>query len=514
MKKGRRKKMPEYKLVVGSKQEQFINSKKKVQILGGGYGSGKTAALVVKAIQLAFDYPGLYVLMARSTKEKLEKTMRKEFDKWCPARVIKQKSKESITLENGSMFLFSHIRQDGKGQGLATSSVLGATFDLIVVDQLEDPEIVYKDFLDLFGRLRGTTPYQPKGEFDKRMPRSGPRWFMASLNPSANWTYKKLVRPYHVWKKSGKVEEDLLWDEEAGEPLIDLIETTTYDNRDNLPADFIKTLEASYKGQMRERFLLGKYGSYEGLVYPSVNEDIHRISKVTIREYLKKLRVTGNLRFVESYDYGLNVPSCYLLAVVDGFGNVIICDGFYERGMLLDMHQVPRIQELRNEWGVSGNNIIQADPSVAKTYSSNRGMKGNTIKDEFEALGISVNLANNNVDWGIEKVSQYLHIQKNHRNPFTGEYEAPYLFVSDECGWWFDEVAEYKWKDGMNGEKGDKPIDKDDHAMDATRYLFTDLPAFEDVVSRISVDVPTWMQWHEVDVEVNRKRNNPRHARV
>ena len=72
-------------------------------------------------------------------------------------------------------------------------------------------------------------------------------------------------------------------------PIIELFEGSTYENKENLEADFIRTLEATYKGQMRERFLMGKWASYEGLVYPSFSEDTHVMSHHTIKDYYRRL---------------------------------------------------------------------------------------------------------------------------------------------------------------------------------------------------------------------------------
>jgi hypothetical protein len=47
--------------------------------MGGGFGNGKTTAGVVKALELAKDYPGSNGLIARSTFPKLNDTIRKEF---------------------------------------------------------------------------------------------------------------------------------------------------------------------------------------------------------------------------------------------------------------------------------------------------------------------------------------------------------------------------------------------------------------------------------------------------
>jgi hypothetical protein len=109
-------------------------------------------------------------------------------------------------LTNSTIVNFRYISQRGKQNvdGSTTSNLLSATYDWIGIDQIEDPEIVHKDLLDLMGRLRGQTPYRPDGEEDTTMPDSGPRWLMLTSNPTSNWVYKEIIKPIHVFKRTGR----------------------------------------------------------------------------------------------------------------------------------------------------------------------------------------------------------------------------------------------------------------------------------------------------------------------
>jgi hypothetical protein len=186
--------MKQYKLIEGSLQAKFQASRAKIQIFGGGFANGKTTAGVIKGLQLARDYPGSNGLVARSTYPKLNDTIRKEMVKWCPnawkkREVLSTGSDNLIELHNGSIINFRYIQQHGKGQESTSSNLLSATYDWIVVDQLEDPEIQEKDFLDLLGRLRGNATYS--GD-DPTMPSTGPRWFLSWYGFSCllwNWFY-------------------------------------------------------------------------------------------------------------------------------------------------------------------------------------------------------------------------------------------------------------------------------------------------------------------------------------
>src|SRR3989304_4183377 len=185
--------MATFRINEDSLQERYQASHALVQLFGGGFGNGKTANTVIKCLALAKDYPGSNGLIARSTLPKLNDTIRAEFLKWCPSSWIKRfprpegKSSTCI-LKNGTIINFRYIAQQGKSQESTTSNLLSATYDWAAIDQIEDPEISHKDFLDINGRMRGQARYV--GD-DPAMPRVGPGWLMLTTNPTRNWVYKK-----------------------------------------------------------------------------------------------------------------------------------------------------------------------------------------------------------------------------------------------------------------------------------------------------------------------------------
>ena len=520
--------MATFKLARDSLQDRFLHSKAKIQLFGGGFANGKTSGACIKAIQLAKDYPGSNGLMARSTYPKLNDTLRKEFLKWVPLDWVDSFPKSAnasntCTLKNGTTINFRYIAQQGKlGNEATTSNLLSATYDWIVVDQMEDPEIVHKDFLDLLGRLRGMTRYE--GE-DDTMPDTGPRWFILTTNPTRNWVYRKLVKPVHdlmdidpdtgVAKKP-VINDDLLCetdsdgrmlfgDDRLPVPIIDIYEGSTYENKDNLEPDFIATLESSYKGQMRSRFLEGKWASYEGLVYPAFDEATHVMSHHAIYNYYKQLKMkTEKVNILEGYDYGLAVPFCYIMGFCDNFGNVFLMDGAYEKESPIDDH-IAFIKSIRNDYDVDNGTMILADPDIFRRKTAGKKLVGKAISEMLLDDGIVCTRGNNDILNGIVKVNQYLIPQKNHQNPITGEYGMPYLFVSDKLDWWVNEINDYYWKKNPMGEQMDKPMDKDDHAMDTTKYMLTNRPNISKLTVRHNPKEVGWRQWGERDLQEHRK---------
>jgi hypothetical protein len=529
--------MSEFLLKRGSMQDRFLQAKSKIQILGGGFGNGKTTAAVHKALRLAKLYPGSNGLIARATFPKLNDTVRKEFLKWCPQTAIASfpmsaNASNTCTLKNGTTINFRYIAQQGKSNEQSTSNLLSATYDWILVDQIEDPEIVEKDYYDLLGRLRGNTPANfDASEVDPLlgplydMPRTGPRWFMITLNPTAGWPYRTLIKPLHVYQATGTVDDKLMCvrDSQTRQPklidgrpqlLIELYEGSTYENKHVYEAlgstDFLEMLESSYQGQMRDRFLLGKWAAYEGLIYSMFNEVVHCIPQAQIAEYLQTLLEQGVAPlFIEGYDFGIASPSCYGLALCDNQGNTIIVDGFYEKELSVDA-QARRIKDIRAKWVPSGTRLplIYADPSVMRRAGGAAKTVGKTIADLFREQGIGMQAGNNDILNGILKVQGYLDPRPLHKHPITGVPGYPYLYHATELQWITDEYLSYMWGSDNAGNRVDSPANKQaDHAMDMVKYLLSHRPPIARLVGARVRKEPDYLSWHEQDVETN-KRNH------
>lgn len=478
--------MQTYKLISGSAAEAFHLSRAKIRLYGGGFANGKTTAEVALALLIARDYPGCNMLLARSTYPKLNTTLRREFIKWCPPSWIKSfdKTKDnSCTLINNTTIDFRYIDSGSSANGEGTSNLLSANYDFIAVDQIDDPEITEHDFQQLLGRLRGTTPYA--GD-DPTMPTSGPRWLVLSCNPTLGWPYKKLVKPLHDLR-AGVINNDLLCErDERGNmllndrgmptPIVDIFEASTYDNAQNISDDYIQTLQNVYTGKMRDRYLLGKWVAFEGAVYDEFDENIHVVPTDFIKQHIRALRDQGyTFSAVEGYDFGIASPSCYLHGLVDDNGILYITDGFYEANLGIE-EQAARIHAIRREAqqyaGLVRYDAIQADPAIFRRTTMGRYSSVPTVAAQFDAEGLEMARGNNDIMNGILRVKARLRPQTTLLNPFTHDYGMPQLIIASHLRFVCEEFNTYRWKSqGASEVRIDTPVDKDDHAMDAIKYM-------------------------------------------
>lgn len=505
-----------YDLKEGGIHERFFSSRKKIQFFGGGYGNGKTSAMVVKAIlKVAVDYPGCNILMARSTYPKLNDTMRRTFLEFCPAEWIKsfplsKNADNTCTLNNGTTINFRYIAQrKATDDGSSTSNLLSATYDLIVVDQIEDPEIIPKDFDDLLGRLRGTAVYRGK---DLTMPRTGPRWMFVSANPTRNWVYKQIIEPLKKYLDHGIISDKLLayknrdgtfkLDENGKVDLmIELVEGSTYENAHVLAPDFIEGLESRYTGQARKRYLEGEWAAYEGLVYPEYNSGVHMIEHQRLMMYLRDCIGRGmRPKWLAGYDFGMISPSCFILGFTDNHGNVFALDGFHRPELPVEV-QASMMQDILDRYSATVP-WIYADPDIFRRKAGDHKTVGKSVSDMFFDCNKNLQFTrgNNDISNGIVKVSSYLRRHEFHRHPITNEPNSPYFYHSDRLTFIEDEITAYYWKTDSSGDRDDIPTDKNDHAMDTLKYMLSYAPEPATIRSAELITIPAYMtEWIEIE---------------
>lgn len=462
-----------FELEEDSEQHRFFMCREDIAGYTGGYGNGKTAALGVLAIRLASEYEKARILVGRATRPKLEDSTKPELLKWLPEDGVQQwpsERRNNIVMKGTqSTIEFRHVRQEGKGKGEEQSNLLSATYDAILIDQMDDPEFGFKDFADLVGRLRGTAKYI--GD-DPTMPRVGPQWLRFGANPTRNWLFRQVVNPYFTYKKTGLITQNLLYDEVERKPIIAIYNAPTSANKHNTGEKYGRRMNIVMRGSMAKRYIQGDWDAYEGLVYPDYSETVHMVQHEQMVTHIQNKIILNELGIGEGYDYGQVSPSCYLLSFHDAIGNVFIVDGFYEAHKTIDW-QAKKIKEIRNAWGVTPSDRIYADPSIFKTKNATKDKVGETIKKMFSDYDIEMQLGANNIDAGVQKISSYLVVDPLHKHPIKGTYGSPRVHVTSKLEFWHNEIVDYYWNKNIQGTHVDKPRDTNDHAMDATKYLFT-----------------------------------------
>ena len=250
-------------------QERFWKSKKKYVLFSGGYGSGKSLVLTLKAIDQACRYPNNYILMGRKTYPELRDTLLKEFFGICPDDLIADylKAEGRVKFKNKSEIIFRHL--DTIAESEIRSLNLGSAF----VDQAED---ISKG---VFDGLRGRLRREGIPDEDKKI--------YLSCNPALTWLFAEF--------------------KQNPQPEYEVIEASTLENEKNLPAGYVEDL-LKYPESYKRQYVYGIW-------------DMSLLSENTVfaREYIERLigmqrepkRIVEGLRiyedFIEGHEYQMGI---------------------------------------------------------------------------------------------------------------------------------------------------------------------------------------------------------------
>lgn len=387
-------------------QDKFVFSPARFPAFVAAWGTGKSMCGILRALYLSQHIPNNLGLIVRSNFTDLRDSTIKDFEKYTGLKVNEQ-TKE-VKLSNGSQILFRHASE------LDTLKNINAGF--FWIEQAEELDSAEQWFY-LQGRLRR------EGKF-----RSG--WITANTN-GHNW----------VWD---------LWKDKPHSQDYELIEANTLDNKDNLPTDFMLSLE-NIPEQVYARFVLNDWNIAEGLVWPEFDPCKHCTLSYTIEDAWKQ---------IIALDHGYTNSTAALFLAENYDGQVIIYNEHYAPQMFVSDH-ASKIKALEPFY-YSMRRII--DPSCRNKIMQKDGIIYSII-DEYSDYGLYFEPGQNGVDAGINRVAEYFKTNR-------------IIIFEDKCPNLVRELKNYKRKVQKPGQQGFKegPQKIDDHACDALRYAIMARP--------------------------------------
>ena len=461
----------------------FCFSKAKFVWYCGGFGSGKSYIGAQTAIRLAMQAPNGRGLIARQTLVDLKATTMKTFWEVCDPRLIRShnKSEHLITFVNGHEIYYWGLDDIEK---LKSLEIGWFWFD-------EVNEVDENTFNVAKGRLRHKA--QPK--------RCG---IITSNSEGKNWTYKQFVKGKGVKAKF----RDLYY----------TIKAPSNENT-NLPDDYINVLE-SYTGDLYDRYVRASFNVFEGQIFPDFNPAIHVIEPFEIPKSWIKVR---------GFDHGERNPTAVNWGAVSPSGNLYIYREYSVPNEFVDYH-AKKVAEV-------SNNLEDLICPYAEEYEKNvfdpsirssRGQSGQKIDVEWKEEmakyedNFSVTYGNNNRSAGFARIHKYLRVDPERIHPLTKKKGSPKVFIFSTCPVLGEEFEQYKWKKLSTSSEDDpieEPRKKNDHVLDAFRYLIMSRPEEElmfvgSLNDKILIDpkVPNvnWQTLRKDDKEVKKMmKNNP-----
>lgn len=483
----------------------------------GGVGAGKTWVGILKMLYLLDMYPGSRGAIVRQRANQLRATTAKTLWKLLPTDKIANRNINAgeVTLVNGSQIILRHLDKENSIEDLKSLEL-----NFAYVDQMEDVSAYAWDtLLERLGRWSGALM---RGGFPKDWPykdRLGnpipPTYaFASAYSPGYDhWITSRF------WSK-GKDRERY-----AAEGYQVFIGST----RENkaLTQDYVDKRLARGKEYV-ERFVDAVvWGANEGLIF-----EIPEASLVhATADILTKIRRT--MRIHRTYDHGDSSPSACLWSATDTDNNIIFYMEYQKENQLISEHR-------RNIYNLSmldtpsaqGLPYYYSNWADPKIFTKDRGRTAtlgptHSVADEWldrrimePETAVAWRRADNNESMTVNRVKEYLRVDPNHRNPFTGEMGAPHMYFimsnPDHPHGCREVIAQLRsarrelagYDDDGNKLYKDKRDDSVvDHLTDCVRYFTGIRPALAIKQERIE-DVPGTIRMSDYDKLIEEEEFN------
>lgn len=237
----------------------------------------------------------------------------------------------------------------------------------------------------------------------------------------------------------------------------------------HLPDGYVQGMLASWSDERIQREIYGSFDAFEGAVFPEFRRDVHVVRPFRIPpEWRRDIRI----------DHGHRNPASIGFYATNPDGEVYKYREIYEREYLIE--ELIKGNSKEKKKGIldvvsKGEKFETAkiDPSV----KANRGRRGGSEYDEYldhwPKSFPPLQLAQNDVNLGIQRVKSYLKVHPKSQKPL--------FFVFSTCTNTIEEFCSYQWEEmpvSSSGRKNEseKPRKVNDHAMDETRYFLVDCP--------------------------------------
>lgn len=405
------------------KQTEFVGAYEQFPAYIAGIGTGKSTALIAKALFHSWESPNNLGIIVRKNYTDLRDSTIKDYETYT-GRKINESKKEDV-LPNGSVILFRH------GDELPVLKNINAGFfGIEQCDEFEDDTAW--QFLKM--RLRRQIKF-----------RSG---FIVGNTAGHNW----------VWK---------IFKENGAPPNHRLVEASTIEHADYLPKDYIDNLK-TLPIQLFKQYVENSWEILSGRIFQMWDEKFHVISDQTFPDWWETFGAMDTAVASGVFSAGLYK--------VDPQGNIIRFKEYYDKEKLISEH-CRAILEMSK-----GHNIVQwiADPSA---FNKTREKMGQlySVADELQDYGISIRPGENNVDAGINRMGEYLNVNRDINHPYTKDVSgSPRLFITESCAMASKEIAEYKEVPNKLSDRGDRkwePYKHNDHSVDEVRYTLMSRPS-------------------------------------
>jgi len=248
-------------------QKEFLSAEERFIAYGGARGGGKSEAVRIKAVLLAFAYAGIKILFLRRTYPELRENHILPLKKLLGQAAAYKEVEKSFNFPNGSRIVFGYC--DNEQDVLRYQ---GQEYDIAFID--EATQLTEFQFDTLKACIRGAN------DFPKRM--------YLTCNPGGVG---------HAWVKRLFVDRQYRKDEDPSD--FKFIRASVYDNKALMEKDpgYVKMLE-SLPEDLRRAWLEGDWDVFAGQFFREFRRDKHVCEPFVIPQHWKRYF---------ALDYGLDM---------------------------------------------------------------------------------------------------------------------------------------------------------------------------------------------------------------
>lgn len=406
----------------------------------GGYGSGKSLALVVEAlVNATMHHPGYQGIVAAPTYALIFQAWFQAWQAFVP--------RGAWELCRGGPF-GPHLKVATRDHGPSTiwlrstsrpAGLEGINAAWLIYD--EAPRERSREGFDvLHGRLRQGYPGRQRTIALAGPPQTRKHWTAQEFGTGPDAGHHGNVQHWHSRQHA-------------------VIRCRTEDNP-YLPPNYARNLRER-PGATRawvSQWMHAQFGSVEGQVYECWDRDVHVVLARSIDNRIwRRVRV--------GCDWGWTKPGTMLVVAEEGdFGDLYV--------IAEEVHERKPVTDTDDGWGPIARQLCDAhrpdlfagDPSAP----GNLAALGKAVRGRARVVG-----GQNDLGEGIRRVTARLEGALQRRRDRRSR--APALYVSDACPHAIEEFESWARKKERDGSISEQPEDGNDHALDGIRYAVMSL---------------------------------------
>jgi hypothetical protein len=308
-------------------QRAFIFAPERFSMISGGFGSGKTSALLTKGLILSAAIPGNVGAFLCYRGSDAEKRLVAPFlEEICPPswRKSYNKNKRILVLRNNSVISFDHIKDSTGGAGAGTGTRrIGANWGWFGVDQAE--EITPDHWDALISRLR--------------LPRAPKKFGFGSMNPAGkDWLFERFFQKVQPWprdaeKRAQPIDGRFYQAVKQADNTLGISvnsEENRISNGGFIEDAFFDSLLTTYGQQWVDRFVYGAFDDFKGRLFNDFRAGLVDYSDASVH-VVDDFQIPKHWQCLVPIDVGGDSPWAVVPMYADEHGNIVITNGFHNR---------------------------------------------------------------------------------------------------------------------------------------------------------------------------------------